>query len=100
MTKAAATDTTLIQHVSALKKKAVEKVAALEKKMLRAEKRKAGDQRQQLQTLRARTFPRNSLQERVDNFGYYYARYGVSLIQELYRHSDALEQQFKIISII
>ncbi|HMR92818.1 MAG TPA: bacillithiol biosynthesis cysteine-adding enzyme BshC [Chitinophagaceae bacterium] len=93
-------DATLVKHVAALKKKSTDRLQQLEKKMIRAEKRKLADQRRQLQTLRAKTFPGNNLQERTDNIGYYYAKYGASFIQELYRHSAALEQQFTIISLL
>jgi bacillithiol synthase len=82
-------DPTLVQHVEALQSKALEPVRALEKKLLKAEKRKFGDQQRQVHALKSALFPQNSLQERVENFLPWYAAYGPGIIQALYRHSPA-----------
>jgi bacillithiol biosynthesis cysteine-adding enzyme BshC len=92
-------DPTLEQHVTALQQKAVEPLRVLEKKLLRAEKRKFADQQRQLQALKAALFPGDSLQERVENFMPWYAAYGKEFIQRLYEHSPALEQQFIVLSL-
>jgi bacillithiol biosynthesis cysteine-adding enzyme BshC len=81
-------DATLEQHVEALQARALEPIRTLEKKLLRAEKRKFSDQRRQIQTLKAALFPQGSLQERVDNFLPYYATQGPSFIHDLYAHSS------------
>src|SRR5690606_35799354 len=49
--QAAEVDRTLVAHVEALKTRAIEKLEQLEKKMLRAEKRKFSDTRRQLETI-------------------------------------------------
>jgi len=92
-------DPTLEQHVMALQSKAVEPLRVLEKKLLRAEKRKFADQQRQLQTLKAALFPGDGLQERVDNFMPWYAAYGKEFIRMLYEQSPALEQQFVLLSL-
>ncbi|KYP14940.1 bacillithiol biosynthesis cysteine-adding enzyme BshC [Flavihumibacter sp. CACIAM 22H1] len=92
-------DTSLVAHVGALQKRTLQQLLELEKKMLRAEKRKFSDQRRQLEAIKASLFPANSLQERVENFLPYYAMYGPAFIEKIYRESTALEQQF-IISIL
>jgi bacillithiol biosynthesis cysteine-adding enzyme BshC len=97
--QAAAVDPTLSQHVAALKKATLNKLAVLEKKMLRAEKRKHADSKRQIEAMRAHLFPGNGLQERSDNFFYYYAVYGPSLLQQLYYHSATLEQQFTVLEL-
>jgi bacillithiol biosynthesis cysteine-adding enzyme BshC len=96
--QAAAVDTTLGQHVEALKTQSIYRLQELEKKMLRAEKRKFTDQQRQIHTIKEKLFPKNSLQERIDNFMYYYAKWGRDFIQQLHQHSLSLEQEFIILS--
>jgi uncharacterized protein YllA (UPF0747 family) len=88
--QAASVDTTLANHVNALKVKTVERLQELEKKMLRAEKRKFTDQQRQIQTIKNHLFPANGLQERHENISYYY--------QKLYQHSLSLENEFVILN--
>ena len=84
--------------MAAIKTKALKNLQELEKKMLRAEKRKFSDQRNQVVKIRAALFPRNGLQERVENFSSFYAKWGRSFIDELYRNSPALDQSFTILT--
>jgi uncharacterized protein YllA (UPF0747 family) len=91
-------DTTLARHVEALKVQSIYRLQELEKKMLRAEKRKFTDQQRQIHTIREKLFPANGLQERVDNFMYYYAKWGKNFIGQVYQHSLSLEQEFVILS--
>jgi bacillithiol synthase len=95
--QAGAVDTTLLRHVDALKIKAVHHLQELEKKMLRAEKRKFTDQQRQIYTIQSKLFPGNGLQERYDNVLYYYAKWGKEFIAQLYQHSLSLEQEFVIL---
>lgn len=90
-------DTTLVPHVQALEKQMLHRLKELEKKMLRAEKRKFSDQARQLQAIRSILFPNNSLQERVENFLPYYAQHGPAFIDKIYTESPALEQAFRIV---
>lgn len=92
-------DSTLSQHTEALQAKALEKVEALEKKMLRAEKRKFEAQQRQITKLRQQLFPGNSLQEREENFSAFYAMYGKELLTKLYEASLSLEQKFGILEL-
>lgn len=91
------TDSTLVPHVSSLEKKAVHRLQELEKKMLRAEKRKFGDALGQIKKLRSALFPNNSLQERIDNFMPGYARFGNEFIDMVHEHSLAIEAKFTIL---
>ena len=91
-------DPSLEQHVQALQAKAVDPIRTLEKKLLKAEKRKFGDLRRQVHALKAALFPGGGLQERVENFLPLYAQYGPAFLEELYRHSPAIDQQFIILS--
>lgn len=92
-------DTTLEKHVDALKTTTLHRLRELEKKMLRAEKRKFSDQQRQIQRIKAKLFPENGLQERSDNMLYYYAKWGKDFIQQLYDQSLALEQEFVVVEV-
>jgi bacillithiol biosynthesis cysteine-adding enzyme BshC len=96
--QAEAVDVTLSQHVDALKSRTVHHLQELEKKMLRAEKRKFSDQQRQIQTIKSKLFPGDGLQERYDNILHYYAKWGKEFIQKLYEHSLSLEQEFVILT--
>jgi bacillithiol synthase len=96
--QAGSVDVTLEQHVDALKLKTLQRLHELEKKMLRAEKRKFGDQQRQIHTIKSHLFPANGLQERYDNLLYYYSKWGRDFIHKLQEHSLALEQEFVIMS--
>jgi len=96
--QAVAVDTSLARHVEALKAQSIYRLQELEKKMLRAEKRKFTDQQRQIHTIKVKLFPKNGLQERMENFMYYYAKWGRDFIQQVYQHSLSLEQEFVILS--
>jgi bacillithiol synthase len=92
-----AVDSTLTNHTEALQTKALQKISILQKKMLRAEKKKFEAQQRQLNKLKAALFPHNNLQERIENLIPYYATYGDSFIKTLYKNSLALQQEFVIL---
>ena len=91
-------DPSLEQHVEALPAKALDSIRTLEKKLLKAEKRKFGDLQRQVHTLKTALFPGGGLQERVENFMPWYAQYGPGFFGDLYAHSPALDQDFTILS--
>jgi bacillithiol biosynthesis cysteine-adding enzyme BshC len=92
-------DKGLKQHIAALEAKALKKLDALEKKMIRAEKRKFGEEQKQLHELKEALFPNGDLQERVENFMPYYARWGRGFIQKIYECSLTLEQEFVVLTL-
>lgn len=94
---ASAIDQTLNRHTEALQTKALKYIDGLEKKMLRAEKRKFEAQQRQLAKLRSALNPGGSLQERHDNILQYFAVYGKEFIDVLYKYSLGIEQKFTII---
>lgn len=96
-TAATAVDVTLKQHVDALKTKAVQQLENLEKKMLRAERKKNEATQRQIAKLKEQLFPNKGLQERVENFSGFYAKWGRAFIDELYKNSFALEQKFTVL---
>ncbi len=99
-TRSANIDTTLTHHVEALKTKAIKKLVELEKKLLRAEKRKFAEQQIQIKKLKSILFPNNNLQERVENISGLYGLYGKNILDSIYHHSKGIEQQFAIMNLI
>ncbi len=95
--QAGAVDTTLIGHIAALEKTAGKRISDLGKKMLRAEKRNNSDAMNQVTKLKEQLFPLNNLQERIENFIPFYARYGSEWIAMLYEHSLGWEQEFVVL---
>ena len=96
---AAQTDKTLTGHVEALHTKALHKLEGLEKKMLRAEKRKYETEKETLQKIMSQLFPGNSLQERNENISSLYAHYGRKILNIILKHSKGLKQEFGVINI-
>ena len=92
-------DTTLTNHVIALKVKAINRLQELEKKMLRAEKRKFETELLQIRKIRNSLFPQNSLQERIENVSGVYGKHGKELFDSLLQHSLSLEQQFGVLTV-
>lgn len=95
---AAKTDPTLAKHVQALQKKAVDSLMELEKKILRSERKKMDAASRQVDKLKDSLFPKGGLQERVENIGGYYAKWGPLVIDELYKQSLPLESKFTVLT--
>ena len=93
-------DATLHAHVEALRTRQVKKLSALEKKMLRSEKRKFLAQKNQLDKLFSILFPAGGLQERIENFMLFYSLWGKDFFKILYDASLTLEQEFCIIEAL
>jgi bacillithiol synthase len=94
-----AVDITLTKHTGSLKTNALQKVDTLQKKMLKAEKKKFEAQQRQLHKLKAALFPNNNLQERIENLIPFYAKWGDDFIKTIYKNSLVLEQQFVILEV-
>jgi bacillithiol biosynthesis cysteine-adding enzyme BshC len=92
-------DITLQHHTEALQTKALKRLNELEKKMLRAEKRKYETEQRQILQLKNELFPNNNLQEREENFSLYYAKYGKQWLNNLYKTSKGLMQEFGIVEM-
>ncbi|MEP7165761.1 MAG: bacillithiol biosynthesis cysteine-adding enzyme BshC [Ferruginibacter sp.] len=100
--KVAATivDNTLQQHVEALETQALKRIEKLERKMLKAEKKRFEAQQRQVHKIKEMLFPSGILQERVDNLLPYYSLWGKDLIKMLYENSTGLGQAFCIVEEI
>jgi uncharacterized protein YllA (UPF0747 family) len=92
-------DPTLIAHVASLEKKSLNGLEGLEKKLWKSIKRKHVVQLNQLMQIKEQLFPMGVLQERHQHLGYFYARYGKSLLDQLFVHSQGLAQDFTILEL-
>ncbi len=90
-------DITLTPHTEALLAKTLKSLETLEHKMLKAEKRKFEAQQRQIKKIRSILFSNGDLQERVENFMPYYAKYGNDFINMLYENSLIFQQKFNVL---
>lgn len=95
--KAVSLDTTLRSSAEAALTKMKHQLDVLEKKMLRAEKRKMQIDLQRITRLRSVIFPDDSLQERKDNFMIWYLRYGPTYFDILKENIQPLKQEFLVL---
>ena len=96
--KLALVDKSLPSAAGAELKRQVNALDALEKKMLRAFKKKNEDAVGQIQKLKDKLLPGNVLQERYDNFIPSYLKHGKAFISELKNNLDPFDKRFIILS--
>ena len=65
--------------------------------MLSAERKKQEALRNKIAKLKQPLFPKNGLQERIENFSSFSAKWGKDFIDEILKNSPALEQEFVIL---
>ena len=92
-------DPTLGAHAENLAHQAKAKIAELEKKMVRAERRKQAVAIQRIHRIKNELFPQDNLQERVENFSKWVGQYDQSWIETIMEHSTGLESKFRIITM-
>ena len=93
-------DTSLLKHIEALKVRSGNQLREVEKKMLRAERKKNEAKKRQIEKLKRELFPNNGLQERVENISSFYAKHSKDFIDGLYKHSLSLEQEFMVLNLV
>ena len=91
------TDKSFIGAVAAQEKKQINGLSHLEKRLLKAQKRKLKDELNRLIKIQDQLFPKQNLQERQANFSEFYQDYGKGLIQKLKTELNPLQEQFTII---
>ena len=96
-TVAKQTDKSFVGAVAAQEKKQLKGIENLEKRLLRAEKRNQSDYLTRVSNLQNELFPKQSLQERQQNFSELYLEYGEELIQKLKNSLKPLESSFTIL---
>lgn len=90
-------DATLTDHVKALETRQQKALHNLEKKMLRAEKKKYEARERQVEKLFNTLSPHGGLQERVENGLLFRARFGAEFLQFLYDASAPFQKEFCIL---
>ena len=95
--KAGKIDPTLKASTEAVLTKIRHQLQVLEKKMLRAEKRKMAVQVEQISKLKSALFPNESLQERYDNFMPFYLQHGQEFFDTILEAIDATGGKFLVI---
>ncbi|WP_269237110.1 bacillithiol biosynthesis cysteine-adding enzyme BshC [Flavobacterium flavigenum] len=93
------TDKSFSGAVKAQEIKQTKGLENLEKRLLKAQKRKLQDQLKRVTDLQCELFPNNSLQERQVNFSEFYLEKGEQLIPLLTQKLKPLETNFSIITI-
>jgi len=94
---AAQTDKSFIGAVKAQKQKQLNGLDNLEKRLLKAERRKYKDLTERIKELQDEIFPKQSLQERNTNFSEHYLEYGVDLIPAIKKSLKPLDLEFTVI---
>jgi bacillithiol biosynthesis cysteine-adding enzyme BshC len=69
----------------------------LERKLIKAEKRNFADALSQIDSIKDKLFPGGGLQERKENFGPFYVRYGPEFISSLLENFRPLDRKFTIL---
>ncbi|MDX1604075.1 MAG: bacillithiol biosynthesis cysteine-adding enzyme BshC, partial [Salinimicrobium sediminis] len=96
---AAQTDKTFLNAVKAQEVKQLKGLDHLEKRLLKAQKRKLEDEVSRIADLQNELFPNGGLQERHHNFSEFYLEYGEDLIPALLNNLEPLELKFDILSL-
>jgi bacillithiol biosynthesis cysteine-adding enzyme BshC len=93
------TDISFIGAVNAQEKKQIKGLEHLQKRLLRAEKRRQKELVDRITTLQNQLLPNQSLEERQRNFSDYYLAYGNPFLENLKETLKPLAHQFTIIEL-
>ena len=93
------TDKSFLGAVKAQEVKQLNGLDNLEKRLLKAQKRKLSDEVSRMTELQNELFPNQGLQERNTNFSEFYLEYGADLIPELVKALNPLKNEFVILNI-
>ncbi|MFI5138104.1 MAG: bacillithiol biosynthesis cysteine-adding enzyme BshC [Sphingobacteriales bacterium] len=91
-------DNTLAPSADAVQARLKHAMDNLEKKLVKAEKRNYQTRLHQVEQIKSDLFPKDSLQERTENFGLFYVKWGQSLIDELIKNFEPLEFKFTVLT--
>ncbi|WP_411275313.1 bacillithiol biosynthesis cysteine-adding enzyme BshC [Daejeonella sp.] len=90
-------DLTLVASLEAVEARLHKAMKNLEGKLMKAEKRNFSDALIQIDSIKEKIFPGGGLQERTENFGLYYVKYGRGFIEGLVESFKPLEMKFTIL---
>ena len=91
------TDKSFVGAVAAQEQKQLKGIAHLEKRLLKAQKRKLSDFVGRATALQEELFPNGGLQERTHNFSEWYLAYGERLLPMLFKELQPLNGGFLVI---
>ena len=93
------TDKSFLGAVKAQERKQIKGLEHLEKRLLKAQKRKLRDEVSRMINIQNELFPNQSLQERYTNFSELYLQFGELLIKQLIENLNPLEMDFKVLTL-
>ena len=93
------TDKSFKGAVAAQEKKQLKGLEALEKRLLKAEKKSHKDYINRLETIHLELFPNGGLQERYTNFTEFYLEHGEEFIKHLKLELAPLNQKFHVLTL-
>jgi len=93
------TDVSFINAVNAQERKQIKGLENLQKRLLKAEKRRQVAIVNRITALQNELFPNQSLEERQRNFSEYYLEYGTSFITALKQSLKPLELTFTVLEL-
>ncbi len=96
-TRVSQIDSTLGPSTEAVKMRLHKTLQNLEKKLIKAEKRNHNDALLAIKNIKDELFPKGILQERSENFGSFYAKYGEHFIDSLIDSLKPLDFKFTIL---
>jgi bacillithiol biosynthesis cysteine-adding enzyme BshC len=96
--RAAKIDPTLGPSTEAVQARLKKAIDNLEKKLVRAEKSNYHTRLEQIDQIKTELFPGDSLQERNENFGLLYVKWGQSFIDELIAGFEPLDFKFAVLA--
>lgn len=89
---------TLVPATDAVQVRLKKAIDNLEKKLVKAEKHNYQTRLEQIDQIKEELFPNGGLQERTENFGMLYVRWGQNFIDELIRHFEPLDFEFAVLT--
>ena len=91
-------DSTLAPSTEAVQARLKRAIDNLEKKLIKAEKRNYHTRLEQVEHIKTDLFPKDSLQERTENFGLFYVKWGQVFIDELLTNFEPLDFKFTMLT--
>ncbi|RYZ98375.1 MAG: bacillithiol biosynthesis cysteine-adding enzyme BshC [Sphingobacteriaceae bacterium] len=91
-------DPTLAPSAEATQARLKHAINNMEKKLVKAEKANYATRLEQIDQVKAELFPKNSLQERAENFGMFYVKWGQAFIDELINNFEPLDFKFTVLA--
>jgi len=96
--RAAKIEPTLAPSTEAVKARLKHAIGNLEKKLVKAERHNYQTRLEQVEHIKEDIFPKDSLQERTENFGLFYVKWGQQFIDELIRNFEPLDFKFTVLT--